>query len=136
MVGAIEKLDLPWTDRADERYEKATYFINTYQPEKIFKLLDEKNTEFASTLSRDERIVVQKLHDYLEENETIKDKEVQQFIYDTVNDPNLTKKENMAIQQKYFKIFYNLLFGKDSGPRLYLFFAACDKVNYIELLNI
>ena len=69
-------------------------------------------------------------------HEEIKDKEVQQFIYDTVNDPNLSKKENMAIQQKYFKIFYNLLFGKDSGPRLYLFFAAGDKINYIELLNI
>ena len=136
LVNAISKLDLPWTPRADERYEKATYFINTYQPEKIFKLLEEKNVEFAATLSRDEKIVVKLLFDYLASHEEIKDKEVQQFIYDTVNDPNLSKKENMAIQQKYFKIFYNLLFGKDSGPRLYLFFAACDKVNYIELLNI
>ena len=42
----------------------------------------------------------------------------------------------MAVQQKYFKIFYNLLFGTDSGPRLYLFFAASDKSTYIELLNI
>ena len=80
--------------------------------------------------------MVKKLYDYLAKNETIKDKEFQQFIYDTVNDPNLTKKENMAIQQKYFKIFYNLLFGTDAGPRLYLFFAASDKNTYIELLNV
>ena len=136
LVDAISKLDLPWTPRADERFEKATYFINTYQPEKLFNLLKEKNVAYAETLSIEEKRVVAKLYRHLSSTEVIKDKEVQQFIYDTVNNPELTKKENMAIQQRYFKIFYNLLFGTDSGPRLYLFFAACDKVNYIELLNI
>ena len=136
LVKAIKALDLEWTPRADERFEKATYFIKTYQPEKIFHLLTEKNTEFADSLQEEEKEVVRKLYNYLKENETIKDKEVQQFIYDCVNNPNLTKKENMAVQQKYFKIFYNLLFGKDSGPRLYLFFAASDKSTYINLLDI
>ena len=136
LVKAVKTLDLPWTAEADSRFEKATYFIKTYQPEKIFKLLDEKNTAFAAGLSDEEKQVVKKLYDYLAAAETVKDKEVQQFIYDTVNNPNLTKKENMAIQQKYFKIFYNLLFGKDNGPRLYLFFAASEKDSYLELLNI
>lgn len=136
LVKAVAKLDLPWTARADERFEKAEYFIKTYQPEKMFKLLENKNTDFAATLSEEEKSVVSKLYNYLNAQETIKDKEVQQFIYDTVNNPNLTKKENMAVQQKYFKIFYNLLFGTDAGPRLYLFFAACDKASYLELLNV
>ena len=95
-----------------------------------------KDTEYAATVSAEEKAVVKKLYDYLKKAETIKDKEVQQFIYDCVNNPNLTKKENMAVQQRYFKIFYNLLFGTDAGPRLYLFFAASDKASYIELLNI
>ncbi|MBQ8425097.1 MAG: lysine--tRNA ligase [Clostridia bacterium] len=136
LVKAVSAIDLEWTPRADERFEKATYFINTYQPEKIFKLLDAKNVEFADTLQDEEKAVVKKLYDYLYNAETVKDKEVQQFIYNCVNNPNLTKKENIAVQQKYFKIFYNLLFGKDSGPRLYLFFAASNKASYIELLNI
>ncbi len=136
LVKAIKKLDLEWTPRADERFEKATYFIQTYQPEKMFKLLSEKNAEFASTLGEEEREVVSKLYSYLKAQTEVKDKEVQQFIYDTVNNPELSKKENMAIQQKYFKIFYNLLFGTDSGPRLYLFFAASEKDSYLELLNI
>lgn len=136
LVKAISKLDLPWTPRADERFEKATYFINTYQPEKLFKLLDSKNEAFIADMTEIDKDVVRKLHDYLDSQEEVKDKEVQQFIYDTVNNPNLTKKENMAIQQKYFKIFYNLLFGTDAGPRLYLFFAASDKNTYIELLNV
>ncbi len=135
-VKAIKKLGIEWTPRADERFEKSAYFIQTYQPEKLFKLLSEKNTEFASTLSDEEKAVVNKLYNYLVATEDIQDKAVQQFIYDTVNNPELTKKENMALQQKYFKIFYNLLFGTDNGPRLYMFFAATDKSTYVELLNI
>jgi lysyl-tRNA synthetase class 1 len=137
LVKAVKALDLEWTPRADERFEKATYFIKTYQPEKMFKLLENKNTEFAASLSSEEKEIVHKLHDYLKNAEVVKDKEVQQFIYDAVNNPNLTKKENIAIQQKYFKIFYNLLFGTDAGPRLYLFFAASNKKEkYLDLLNI
>ncbi len=136
LVKAVKKLNLEWTPRADERFDKATYFIKTYQPEKIFKLLESKNEEFIATLQDEEKEVVRKLYNYLNSAEEIKDKEVQQFIYDTVNNPNLTKKENMAVQQKYFKIFYNLMFGKDSGPRLYLFFTASDKATYIDLLNV
>lgn len=136
LVKAINKLGLEWTGRADERFEKASYFIQTYQPEKLFKLLETKNTEFAASLSEEEKSVVKKLYNYLVETKEINDKEVQQFIYDSVNNPELSKKENMAIQQKYFKIFYNLLFGTDSGPRLYLFFAASDKTTYVDLLNI
>ena len=94
------------------------------------------NEEFAENLTEIDKDIVRKLYNYLKNTEIIKDKEVQQFIYDTVNNPNLTKKENMAVQQKYFKIFYNLLFGTDAGPRLYLFFAASDKNAYLELLNI
>lgn len=133
---AISKLGLVWTPRANERFEKASYFIQTYQPEKIFKLLSAKNTSFASTLAEEEREVVRKLYNYLSSTAEINDKEVQQFIYDIINNPNLTKKENIAVQQKYFKIFYNLLFGSDSGPRLYMFFSATDKNLYVELLNI
>lgn len=136
LVKAIEKLDLKWTDEADSRFQKATYLIKTYQPEKMFNLLSDKNVAYAENLSDDEKQVVKKLYNYLNERAEIKDKEVQQFIYDTINNPNLTKKENLAVQQKYFKIFYNLLFGADAGPRLYMFFAASDKSKYIELLNI
>ena len=97
-----------------------------------------ENAEYdaAKDEQRDIEARIEEIEKILKNAEVVKDKEVQQFIYDTVNNPNLTKKENMAIQQKYFKIFYNLLFGTDAGPRLYLFFAASDKNSYLELLNI
>ena len=136
LVKAIKKLNLEWTPRADERFEKATYFIKTYQPEKMFTLLKDKNMEFIATLSANEKEVVRKLYEYISKTSEINDKEIQQYIYDLVNNPELSKKENIKIQQQYFKVFYNLLFGTDNGPRLYMFFAASDKAEYMELLNI
>ena len=69
------------------------------------------------------------------EGNVIEEKEVQSFLYSIINDPALTKKENQAKQMRFFKVFYNLLFGQDSGPRLYLFLAAVDKNKYLHLLQ-
>ena len=41
----------------------------------------------------------------------------------------------MARQQKFFAVFYNVLFGCDKGPRLYLFLSAIDKSKYLNLLK-
>ena len=69
----------------------------------------EKVGKIKLALSAPPMLSLAKVHTQEEIDTFIKDKEVQQFIYDCVNNPNLTKKENMAIQQRYFKIFYNLI---------------------------
>jgi lysyl-tRNA synthetase class I len=38
-------------------------------------------------------------------------------------------------QRRFFQIVYNLLFGKDRGPRLGTFLVAVPWEQYIELLN-
>ena len=75
------------------------------------------------------------MYDYINENQVINEKDVQQYLYTVINDATLSKKENMLRQQKFFKVFYNLLFGTDMGPRLYLFLSAIDKEQYLFLLN-
>ena len=45
------------------------------------------------------------------------------------------KKENVERQKRHFKNIYNLIFGRDDGPRLYLFLAAASKSAYIDLLD-
>ena len=82
-----------------------------------------------------EKIAVAKLHEYIANTEVIEEKEVQSFLYSIINDPALTKKENMAKQMRFFKVFYNVLFGQDTGPRLYLFLSAVDKNKYLPLLD-
>ncbi|MBO5926729.1 MAG: hypothetical protein J6Q38_04155, partial [Clostridia bacterium] len=86
------------------------------------------------SLEDEEKVAVKKLYNYCLETE-VTEKDVQQFLYSVINVPELTKKENQLRQQKFFKVFYNLLFGTDMGPRLYLFLTAIDKNQYLPLLN-
>ena len=131
----LEKAGVEFDSDSYERLEKAEYWIKTYMPQKMYKLLDNQNINYINTLTNDQKEIVRKLYNFLNSN-VVKEKEVQQYLYDIINNPELSKKENMALQQSYFKIFYNLLFGRDDGPRLYLFFSAANKEDYLKLLNI
>ena len=75
-----------------------------------------------------------RLAEFLKENQPT-DKEIQQFLYSIINDANLTKKENIERQKVNFKNLYNLLFGRNDGPRLYLFLSAAEKQDYLFLLT-
>ncbi|MBQ0017251.1 MAG: lysine--tRNA ligase [Clostridiales bacterium] len=131
----MQKLGYEFDDDSLERLEKVKNWIEIYQPQKKYVLLSEKNTAYFDSMSEEDKEVVKKLHDYIASHEVINDKEVQQFLYDIMNDPSLSKKENMNKQMANFKNLYNLLFGLEEGPRLYLFFAAADKEVYNKLLE-
>ncbi len=131
----LAKVGVPFTESDTSRLERVKNWITVHQPSKLYKLLKEKNVAFIETLDEEEKLACNKLYDYISNNE-VNEKEVQQFLYSVINIETLTKKENMARQQKFFKVFYNLLFGTDMGPRLYLFLAAIDKNEYLYLLSI
>lgn len=131
----LSKISVEFEEDDKSRLQRVKDWITVHQPAKLYKLNSERNDAFYSELSDEEREVVKKLHDYIDENDGIKEQDVQQFLYSIINDPNLTKKENIGRQQRYFKIFYNLLFGTDMGPRLYLFLAAINKQEYLSLLT-
>ncbi len=136
MVAVVmKKLGYDFTSEDEERLDKVRYWIETYQPQKMYKLLNSKNQAYYDQMSEEDKLVVKKLHDYIASHDEISDKEIQQYLYDIINNPALSKKENMAKQMANFKNLYNLLFGLNEGPRLYLYFAAGDKEKYNELLN-
>ncbi len=131
----LKKVGVEFTKQDESRLQRVKDWITIHQPSKLYKLLGAKNQEFYDSLEDEEKNAVKKLHDYISETEVINEKEIQQYLYTVINCETLTKKENMARQQRFFKVFYNLLFGTDMGPRLYLFLAAIDKKEYLELLN-
>lgn len=131
----LKKVGVEFTKQDESRLERVKNWITVHQPSKLYKVLTSKNQEFYDTITDEEKVAVKKLYEYIVSNEVIGEKDVQQYLYDLINDATLTKKENMLRQQRFFKIFYNLLFGTDMGPRLYLFLAAIDKNQYVELLN-
>ena len=117
----------------EERFAKVKFWLENYQPDRIYKLLPEFNHAYYNTLTDEQKAVLAKLADFLKT--THSESEIQSFLYQIINDPNLTKKENQQRQQTYFKIFYNMLFGRDAGPRLYLYLAVANPEDYLKLLQ-
>lgn len=132
---AMQKVDTEFKSNSFDRLTRVKNWIETYQPQKMYKLLTEKNKTYFDSMPADSKEVIKKLYDYLSRQEVVKDKEIQQYLYDIINNPSLSKKENTEKQISNFKHIYNLMFGMDEGPRLYLFFAASDKHKYLDLLN-
>jgi len=117
----------------EERFAKVKFWLENYQPERIYKLLPTFNSAYYQTLNDEQKAVLKQLAEFLETAHT--EQEIQTFLYQIINDPNLTKKENQQRQQTYFKIFYNMLFGRDAGPRLYLYLAVANPQDYLKLLQ-
>ncbi len=120
----LNKIDVEFVPEDEERLARVKNWITVHQPSKLYKLLKEANAAYYATMTDEQKAAVKALHDYIAANDNLKEKDVQNFIYSVINDENLTKKENMVRQQGFFKVFYNLLFGLDAGPRLYLYLAA------------
>ena len=61
--------------------------------------------------------------------------EATEKVYAIPKKPEMTEKELLSAQRRFFQIVYNLLFGKDKGPRLGTFLAAVPPEQYLDLLN-
>ena len=131
----LNKVGVNFDDNSLCRLKKVKSWIEEYNPDKKYIPLQEFNHEYFNELDEEEKVIVEKLFNFITNNETFNDKQIQQFLYDIINNPNLSKKENIERQKKYFKNIYNLIFGRNDGPRLYLFLAAANKSSYIDLLN-
>ena len=117
----------------EERFAKVKFWLENYQPDRIYKLLSSFNQDYYATLDDEQKGVLAKLAEFLKT--THSESEIQNFLYEIINKPELTKKENQQRQQTYFKIFYNMLFGRDAGPRLYLYLAVANPEDYLKLLQ-
>jgi len=63
-------------------------------------------------------------------------KKLEKIVYSIPKDSKLTLEENALLQRAFFKDVYNLLFGKDQGPRLATFLWAVDRKKILRLLDI
>lgn len=131
----MDRLGYNFDENSLPRLERVKNWLEIYQPNKIYKLLKEKNQAYYDAMPEEDKQIVAKIVEYAETHDSIKDKEIQQYMYDIMNDQALSKKDNLTKQMHHFKNLYNLLFGLDEGPRLYLYFAAADKNDYLKLLK-
>jgi lysyl-tRNA synthetase, class I len=117
------------------RLPKAKNWLEKYNPEEAVKLRESVNAKYLQNLDAKSTEQIKKLRQELEK-EYSSVEELEQLVYSIPKDPTLTDKENAPAQKTFFKHLYNLLIGKDAGPRLSTFLWAVDRERVLQLLTI
>ena len=117
----------------DKRLEMAKYWVETYGEKYRITLLEDRNNEYFDTLTDEEKGWLDKTKELLDEEYATSD-DLQTALYAVVKDEVLEDKELKKVQKRYFQILYNMLLGKDKGPKLGLFLMAIDKEKIKNLL--
>ena len=117
-----------------ERLKKAENWLALYAPDQRIALLSRRNDEYFRTLAPHERGWVNELYRWLKVSK-FSVEEATEKVYAIPKKPEMTEKELVSVQRRFFQIVYNLLFGKDKGPRLGTFLAALPSEQYANLLN-
>ncbi len=124
-------------DSINERLGKAKKWLETYNQDEIIELNKVKNSDFIKNMTEEEKNNVRLLKSKLEDSKELDIDELTAIVYGIVKKDNMDKKEQIKAQADFFKIIYNLLIGKNKGPRLSTFLWAIeDKEKILELLDV
>ena len=120
-------------DKVATRLPKAKNWLETYNPQEMVKLLEDKNTEYKSQMTKEDNEQVQKLILALESGEKSIE-EWTEIVYKIPKEgqPEEKWKDN---QKQFFKNVYNLLFDRNRGPRLGTYFWAIPSDKILKLLK-
>lgn len=132
----FEKIGQPYKyEDFAQRLDLAKNWLENCAPENANKLLPYRNWDIYNALSEDGKKMISILHDYLKNSEYTLDElntelyAIPKKIYGEDN-PDIK-----TLQGAFFKSVYQLLLGKEKGPRLYLFLYAIDRDSYVRLLD-
>ncbi len=133
----FEKIGTPYKEKDfSERLELAKYWAEQCSPESLNHLLPYRNFEKYESLTLEEKKEIELLKDYLSKGGYSLDElntelyAIPSKVFTFEND-----KERKTAQGKFFKNVYELLIGKEKGPRLYLFLFAIEAERYLSLLD-
>ena len=117
-----------------ERLERAKYWVENYGKEYQVNLLTEKNVDFYTTLTEDEKTWVNKTLELIDNTYNTSD-ELMTELYGVVKYITEEPQELKKLQKRYFGILYNLLLGASQGPKLGIFLQAVPNAKLKELLQ-
>ena len=123
------------TNEFNNRLNRAIYWVKEYGVDYQVKLLDSKNIEFYNTLNDIEKEWLSKTIDLLNKEYNNTD-DLQTSLYSVVKNNILKEEELKKMQKRYFTIIYNMLLGKNEGPKLGLFLLSLDMEKITYLLSI
>ncbi len=133
----FEKMGTPYkAHEFAERMELAKVWLEQCSPQSMNKLAERRNWAYFDSMTEQERQMISMLHGYLQNGDYDLDA-LNSFLYAVPASVygELDAKEKKTIQGKFFKDVYNLIIGKERGPRLYLFLFAIEVEKYLHLLD-
>lgn len=118
------------------RLPRAKNWLETYNPGERVALLDSVNTAYYETMSAESKSHIAVLKEKLSESggETVT--QLEEMVYAIPKQEGLDEKQLKKVQREFFTHVYNLLIGRDTGPRLGTFLWAADRRRVRELLSI
>src|SRR5690606_23156658 len=117
------------------RLPLAKNWLTKYNPEEEIVLSDAPNTEYWNTLNDARKEQVKKLREELEKREKADIAELEALVYEIPKSADLDEAALKKEQREFFKAVYNLLIGKDTGPRLGTFLWAVERERARKLLS-
>lgn len=122
-------------ESVESRLPRARNWLETYNPDQKFTLRDSVNSEYVAALDDDARVRVVELRKKLEDT-SLTVEQLNELVYGIPKDESLDEQANKPRQREFFKHVYQLLIGKDTGPRLSTFLWAADRDQVLSLLNV
>ncbi len=117
------------------RLPLARNWLTKYNPDEAINLHSAVNTTYLETMSDEAKALVTRLRAELETRGEATITELEELVYAIAKDPALSESELKKVQRAFFKDVYNLLIGKDTGPRLGTFLWAADRATVLKLLT-
>ncbi len=134
LADIFERLGTPYTEEQfGERLDKAEAWIKTYAPEEDVRLAEAARTDYFNALPAERKEWIRTLHQAIEKNASLSLEAANDVLYAI---PQAGEGGNLKESQKlFFRDIYQLLFGRDTGPRLATFLAAVSRKDYEMLLR-
>ncbi len=118
------------------RLPLACNWLTKYNPEEAILLNEKVNDEFANTLSDLQKQQIRSLCGELSRMKSPTVQELEALMYSIPKSTELSESDLKKAQRAFFKNVYNLLIGKDTGPRLGTFLWAVNRERVLKLLEV
>lgn len=136
MAVILKEMDLSYRwESVERRLSLAENWLTKYNPEEKIALLEGPNTAYLASMTDGAQECVRRLKEGLEEGKALSVKDLEVLVYGIPKTPGLSEGELKKAQRAFFKDVYNLLIGKDTGPRLGTFLWAADRTRVLGLLT-
>jgi lysyl-tRNA synthetase class 1 len=120
----------------EKRLPRAQQWLERYNREEIISLREEVNGAYAAMLSPESKKQILTLRSLLAEEDGQAVEELDVLVYGIPKEDGIEESELKKRQREFFKHVYNLLIGRDTGPRLGTFLWAIDRTHVVALLDI